>query len=75
MAKVYTFPVKKELESEVVNCLHEIADAYVRTLNYALTTMSSDNVTNEELNDIREMVEAAYINGLCKAICKMEEEL
>jgi len=75
MAKLYTFPVKKELEPEVVDCLHKIADAYIQTLNYALTTMSSDEPTSEELTEIRELVEVAYINGLCKAICKKEEEL
>lgn len=72
MTKVYEFPIKKQLPQEVKECLYEIADAYVKTLNYALTTLSEDTPTNAELNEIREMVEMTYLEGLVEAIDGME---
>jgi len=75
MAEIYAFPVKKELDQQIVECIHEIANAYIQTLNYAFTTMSDDDPTSEELTEIRKLVEAAYVDGLYKAINKMEEEL
>lgn len=73
MAKVYAFPIKKQLPREVEECLYEIASAYVKTLNYALTMLSSDEPTTAELDEIRDLVVLGYAEGLCKAIDEMEE--
>lgn len=73
MAKVYAFPVKKQLPYEVEDCLYEIAKAYVKTLNYAFTELSSDEPTNEELSEIQELVVLGYAKGLSRAIDEMEE--
>lgn len=76
MAKVIEFPIKKvELPHEVEDCLHEIAKAYVKTLNYALAECSSDNPTNAELSTIQEMVVSAYAKGLYQAVDEMEKDL
>ena len=73
MAKVYEFPKQTQLPQEVKECLYEIANAYVKTLNYAFTILSSDNPTNAELKEIQELVVLAYAEGLDKAVNNMEE--
>ena len=75
MAKIYEFPVKKQLNPEVEECLYEIASAYIRTLNYALHEFSSNDPDDKELTEIRELVELSYAMGLYKAIDDMEDEL
>lgn len=72
MAKVYAFPVKKQLPQEVETCLYEIADAYVKTLNYAMTILSSEEPNNAELEEIRDLVVLTYAKGLEKAVNNME---
>lgn len=71
MAKVYAFPVKKRLPDEAVDCLYKIADAYVKTLNYAMVQLASDEPTNAELEEIRDLVVLTYAKGLEKAVDNM----
>ena len=73
MAKVYEFPVKKSLPDEVKECLYEIGSAYVKTLNYALSELTSDNPTQKELDEIKGLVDLTYAKGICKAIDELEE--
>ena len=75
MAKILEFPTKKHLSKEVEDCIHKTAEAYVKTLNYALTTMSSDHPSQEELQEIHELVMVAYAEGVQKAIAKIEKGL
>mgnify|MGYP003289393755 CR=1 FL=1 len=75
MAKILEFPIKKQLSEKVEELIHETAEAYIRTLNYALTVMSSDHPSQEELQEIHELVMVAYAEGIDKAIKKIEKGL
>lgn len=72
MAKVYKFPVKKKLTEEMEECLYAIGEAYIKTLNYALCELAGDDPTQEELDEIRNLVELSYAKGLYRAIDEME---
>lgn len=72
MAKLYVFPTPKHLPQDLEKCLQEIGEAYIKVLYYALTTLSSDNPTSEELGEIRELVTLAYAEGMNKAIKELE---
>lgn len=74
MAKVYEFPKQTQLPQEVKECLYEIADAYVKTLNYAFVVLSNDNPTDGELREIQELVVSTYAEGLYEAVNNMEED-
>ena len=56
MAKVYEFPTKKELPEIVKVALQNIAEAYVSALDYALLTVTSDDPSFEELEELRGMI-------------------
>ena len=76
MAKVIEFPIKKvTLPHEVEECLYEIAKAYVKIVNYALTECSSDRPTDAELSKIHDEVISVYSDGLDKAVIEMEKDL
>lgn len=72
MAKVYAFPVKQQLTQEIEDCLQEIAESYVKLLNYALTVLSSEHPDNAELKEIMELFELTYAKDVVKAINKLE---
>ena len=73
MAIVLEFPKKKELPKEIEAKLQDVAKNYVETLYIALSTLTSDNPTQEELVEVHEMVSNAYIQGLTDAINEIEE--
>lgn len=73
MAIVLEFPKKKELPKEIEAKLQDVAKNYVETLYVALSTLTSDNPTQEELVEVHEMVSNAYIQGLTDAINEIEE--
>ena len=56
MAKVYEFPTKKELPTEVKDALYEIAKAYVAVLDYTFLTMSSEDPGVEEMEELRDLI-------------------
>jgi hypothetical protein len=72
MAKVYAFPVKPQLTQEIEECLYGIANTYVKTMNYALTELSSEHSTDAELKGIIDLVVLTFANGLEKAIDELE---
>lgn len=73
MGKVISFPQKKQLPKVVEDSLYEIAKAYIYTLIYALTVLSNDTSMAKELDEIRDLINVTYINGLLKAIDEVEQ--
>lgn len=72
MCKVYEFPNVKKLPKEVEECLHDIAEAYIKTINHAVTVMGVDISNEEEVNGVMELVVQSYAEGLCLAADKLE---
>lgn len=68
MAKVIEFPKKKELPKLIEDKLESIARSYVETLYVAMSTLTSDDPTQEELMEVHDMVSNAYAKGLSNAI-------
>ena len=73
MAKVYAFPVKKELPEEMLKRLNEIAKAYVILLNDVYVELVSDVTNGEEVAELTEVMFYAYIDAVEKAIAELEE--
>lgn len=73
MAKVYTFPIKKELPDEMKDTLGMLAKTYVNLLNAAFKELSSEMPSDQELNEIKDMVIIEYACALEKAIDELEE--
>lgn len=64
MAKVYEFPISAELPIEVKETLYDIAKAYVDVLDYAFNTLSSEDPSLDEMDELHNLVmeelEAAF---------------
>lgn len=73
MAKVYAFPIKKELPDEMKDTLYMLAKTYVTLLNTAFNELSSEMPSDQELNEIKDMVIIEYAYAMEKAINEMEE--
>ena len=67
MAKVIMFPDKKRLPRGVENDIRKIAREYIEVLaaTMILYDLTNDGPTQEEL---RQMVEEAFAEGICEAI-------
>lgn len=74
MAKVYEFPVKKHLTKEQEVRLYEVAEDYIKVLNDILGDLSSDEPTEQEMQELTELVAYTYAEGMINAIEKMGEE-
>lgn len=68
MAVVIEFPKKKELPKLIEAKLENIARNYVETLYMAMSTLTSDDPTDEELLEVHDLVANAYAKGLSNAI-------
>lgn len=73
MAKVYAFPVKKELPEEMIKRLNGIAKMYVKLMNDVFEEMTIDVTNEKELNEITELLLLEYIAAVEKAIEELEE--
>lgn len=73
MGEVLLFPIKKQLPKLVEDSLYEIAKAYIYTLVYALTELSDEASNQKELDEIKDLVNIAYVDGLIKAINDVEQ--
>ena len=74
MAKVYEFPVKKQLTEEQVERLYEVAEDYITVLNDILGTLNDEELTNNGMDELAELVANTYAEGMINAIEKMGEE-
>jgi hypothetical protein len=72
MAKVYAFPMKRKLPAGMEKSLKKVAKEYVEVLcaTMALYELTNDKPSNEELH---EMVEAAFTEGILEAINELDE--
>ena len=73
MAKVYEFPVKKELPKEVVDRLHDIADMYVTLLDDTLNMVCEDITDPQEYAEMTDLMLGALLEGVVDAIGKLDE--
>lgn len=73
MAKVYEFPVKKQLTEEQVVRLYEVAEDYITVLNDILGTLNEEELTSNGMDELAELVANTYAEGMINAIEKMEE--
>lgn len=73
MAKVYTFPIKKELPDEMKDTLGMLAKTYVKLLNTAFKELTSEMPSDQELDEIKDMIIIEYACALEKAMNDLEE--
>ena len=73
MAKVVQFPMKKKLPKGIEDDLHRIAKEYTETLFAALMLCNLDD--EYELDEVFELIEETYAEGLYKAVTELELEL
>lgn len=73
MAKVYEFPVKKQLTEEQVERLYEVAEDYITVLNDILGTLNDEELTDNGMDELAELVANTYAEGMINAIGKLEE--
>ena len=71
MAKVYAFPVKKQLPSGTEERIKQIAKEYVEVL-YAAATLLSIGGDPPTTDEMQEMIEAAFAKGIIEAIDELE---
>lgn len=74
MAKVYEFPVKKQLTEEQVVRLYEVAEEYIAVLNDILGTLNEEELTSNGMDELAELVANTYAEGMINAIEKTTEE-
>lgn len=72
MSKVYAFPIKRKLPGGMEKELHNIAKNYIETL-YAIMVLLDVEEDKPTYNEVLEMVEAAFTDGIYKAIEELEE--
>lgn len=69
MAKVYEFPMKKELPKDIEERLYKIAEAYVDVVSDAINALTDEFVYNDsELAEVSALVTAAFVDGITKAV-------
>lgn len=73
MAKVYEFPVKKELPDHMKQRLDKIAKAYVELLNDVYDDITRDVTDETDLSELTEIMLVAYFDAIEKAIEELDE--
>lgn len=73
MAKVYAFPVKKELPEDLKGRLDKIAKAYVELLSDVYKDVASSAVNEEDMAELTEVMIMAYMEAIEKAIEELGE--
>ena len=71
MAKVYAFPVKKQLPSAVKELLDQSANEYVAALCAAAKLFGIDEVDQAEYEEVVELVAVEYAEALIRAIADL----
>lgn len=72
MSKVYAFPIKRKLPGGMEKELHNIAKNYIETL-YAIMFLLDVEADKPTYDEVLEMVEAAFTDGIYKAIEELDE--
>ena len=72
MAQVYLFPQKKRLPGGIVKRLNEITKEYVELLQAIIVLLDIDVTDDEQYNEVLEMVQEAFANGIIAAVEEME---
>lgn len=73
MAKVVQFPAKKKLPKSIEEDLHRIAKEYTETLFAAMVLSSVES--EFDMDEVFELIEETYAEGLYKAVMELELEL
>lgn len=72
MAQVYMFPQKKKLPSGIEKRLNEITKEYVEVLQALIILLNIDVNDEQQYNEVLEMVQEAFANGILAAVEEME---
>lgn len=73
MATVYEFPTKVQLSKQIEERLYGIAWNYMDALYNTLDDFYDEAKTDEELNEVAELVKEAFAKGVYDAIEHYEE--
>lgn len=73
MCKVYEFPKKLELPKEEGEILVMLGEAYIKALYNSITELAGYDSTRDEMEEITELVNQAFMRGMLKVIAEMEE--
>lgn len=73
MATVYEFPVKVKLSKEIEERVYGIAWDYMDALYNALDDFYDENKTDEEMNEVAELIQETFAKGIYDAIDQYEE--
>ena len=72
MAKVIMFPEKKRLPSGIEKRLNEITKEYVEVLQALIILLDIDVSDDNQYNEVLELIQEAFANGILAAIEEME---
>ena len=74
MAKVYEFPMKKELPVEIEERLYKIAKEYVAAVSDAVTALTDEyKYDKSEMEAVDKLVTTAFIDGITKAVMELDD--
>ena len=68
MCDVIMFPQEKRLPKGIENEIDRIAKEYIETLFVTLVLLGGREFCKEELEEVTELVEKTFANGIVKAI-------
>lgn len=74
MCKVYEFPRQMELPREEAELLKILGEAYVKALYNSLVKLVGDGASRNEMEAINKLVDAAFTQGMIKAVEEYEGE-
>ena len=72
MCKIFLFPEKKRLPKCIEKRLYEIVKEYVELLQALIVLLDIDISDDEQYNEVLEMVQEAFANGILAAVEEME---
>lgn len=72
MCKVLKFQQKKELPKEMKEELHKIAKNYMEVLYAAFEYFEDECETQDDLEEVNDLVVSAYADGIEKTINELE---
>ena len=68
MCRIYEFPTKKELPHELAERLDKLAKNYVQLMNEFMQYFEDNYTTNEEIEELMEMIILSYAESITKAV-------
>lgn len=73
MAIVLEFPKKKELPRKLEKRLHKVAKEYISVIYDALETLGGNEATQQDFDEIHELIVVTYAKELGDVIDALEE--